>query len=64
MPALDRIEGYSPSQPDSSLYLRSTTEVALPTGPSVEAWVYFYNAPLGQAPRITSGDYLAYIASR
>jgi len=64
LPALDRIEGYSPSQPDSSLYLRSSTEVALPTGPSVEAWVYFYNAPLGQAPRITSGDYLAYIASR
>jgi len=64
LPALDGIEGYSPSQPDSSLYLRSLTEVALPTGPAVPAWVYFYNAPLGQAPRISSGDYLAYISSR
>ena len=64
LPALDAIEGYSPSQPDSSLYLRAVTEVALPTGPTVQAWAYFYNAPLGQATRITSGDYLEYIASR
>ena len=64
LPALDGIEGYSPSQPDSSLYLRASTEVALPVGPPAQAWVYFYNAPLGQAPRITSGDYLQYIASR
>jgi len=64
LPALDRIEGYSPAQPDSSLYLRSLAEVMLPTGPPVHAWVYFYNAPLGQAPRITAGDYLAYMAAR
>jgi len=38
--------------------------VALPTGPAVQAWAYFYNAPLGQAQRINSGDYLEYIASR
>jgi gamma-glutamylcyclotransferase (GGCT)/AIG2-like uncharacterized protein YtfP len=29
-----------------------------------EAWVYFYNAPLGAAPRIPSGDYLAHIRAR
>lgn len=64
LPSLDGIEGYSPAKPDSSLYLRAVTEVSLPTGPTLQAWVYFYNAPLGQAPRITSGDYLEYIASR
>ena len=56
--------GYSPSQPDSSLYLRALTDGTLPMGPTVQAWVYFYNAPLGQAQRIISGDYLEYIASR
>ena len=61
LPALDAIEGYSPSQPDSSLYLRVLTDVSLPTGPTVQAWVYFYNAPLGRAERIASGDYLQHL---
>jgi hypothetical protein len=26
------------------------------------AWAYFYNAPLGQAQRISSGDYLDYLS--
>ena len=25
------------------------------------AWVYFYNAPLGRAQRIESGDYLQHL---
>jgi gamma-glutamylcyclotransferase (GGCT)/AIG2-like uncharacterized protein YtfP len=25
------------------------------------AWAYFYNAPLGGAPRIASGDYLEHL---
>jgi gamma-glutamylcyclotransferase (GGCT)/AIG2-like uncharacterized protein YtfP len=29
-----------------------------------EVWVYFYNAPLGRAPRITSGDYIEHLKSR
>ena len=32
--------------------------VHLPDGTTEQAWVYFYNAPLGKAPRIDSGDYL------
>lgn len=32
--------------------------------PTRDAWVYFYNAPLGAAPRIPSGDYLAHIRAR
>jgi gamma-glutamylcyclotransferase (GGCT)/AIG2-like uncharacterized protein YtfP len=33
----------------------------LDDGRAVEAWVYFYNAPLGRAERIASGDYLEHL---
>ncbi|MBI3400459.1 MAG: gamma-glutamylcyclotransferase [Acidobacteria bacterium] len=59
--ALDEIEGFRPGQPDASLYTRIETPVTLPDGRVVTAWAYFYNAPLGRAPRIESGDYLAYL---
>ena len=62
--ALDGIEGYSPAHPDRSLYLRGEAEVNLPDGTDALAWVYFYNAPLGRAPRISSGDYLEYVRAR
>jgi gamma-glutamylcyclotransferase (GGCT)/AIG2-like uncharacterized protein YtfP len=56
--ALDEVEGYRHDDPDRSLYLRQQTDVSLPGGALARAWVYFYNAPLGRAPRIASGDYL------
>ena len=59
--ALDEIEGYRPSQPDASLYTRVETAVTLDDGRVESAWVYFYNAPLGQAQRIASGDYLEHL---
>ena len=62
--ALDEIEGYRPGHPDSSLYLRQETEVVLPDGQVASAAAYFYNAPLGRAPRIRSGDYLEYVKAR
>ena len=62
--ALDEIEGYRPGEPDSSLYIRSLVPVHLADGVIDEAWVYFYNAPLGKAPRIDSGDYLEYLKVR
>ncbi len=55
--ALDEIEGFDPSDPDRSLYVRQKAEVTFPEGTSIDAWVYFYNAPLGHAERIESGDY-------
>jgi gamma-glutamylcyclotransferase (GGCT)/AIG2-like uncharacterized protein YtfP len=61
LPALDVIEGYTPLQPDSSLYIRTVADVTFDDGRLAQAWVYFYNAPLGQARRISSGDYLEYI---
>ena len=62
--ALDDIEGYRADDPDKSLYTRTQAEVTLQDGKSQNAWVYFYNAPLGQAPRITSGDYLEHVKVR
>lgn len=62
--ALDEIEGYTATEPDTSLYLRRITRVTLDDGRSVDAWVYFYNATLGHAERIDCGDYLEYLKSR
>jgi gamma-glutamylcyclotransferase (GGCT)/AIG2-like uncharacterized protein YtfP len=59
--ALDEIEGYRPDQPDASLYTRVETAVTLDEGRVAPAWVYFYNAPLGRAQRIESGDYLQHL---
>jgi gamma-glutamylcyclotransferase (GGCT)/AIG2-like uncharacterized protein YtfP len=59
--ALDEVEGYRADAIDTSLYVRRKTAVHLEDGTDAEAWVYFYNAPLGAAPRIDSGDYLAYL---
>jgi len=62
--ALDEIEGYRPSQPERSLYTRVLTDVTLEDGRVLSAWTYFYNAPLGQAQRIASGDYLQHLSAR
>jgi len=61
---LDEIEGFRPEEPDASLYRRLETPVTLPDGRTEIAWAYFYNAPLGGAPRIESGDYLDYLRVR
>ncbi len=61
LPVLDDIEGYNLDDPDRSLYVRREVEVTSADGSTEPAWVYFYNAPLGQAPRIPSGDYLQHV---
>jgi len=62
--ALDEIEGYRPADPETSLYTRTLTPVMTDDGGRVDAWAYFYNAPLGRAERIESGDYLEYLKVR
>ena len=62
--ALDDLEGYRPDDPDKSLYARDQADVTLPDGTRARAWVYFYNAPLGRASRIPSGDYLEHVKVR
>jgi gamma-glutamylcyclotransferase (GGCT)/AIG2-like uncharacterized protein YtfP len=59
--ALDEIEGYRSSEPERSLYVRVLTDVTLEDGRVQPAWAYFYNAPLGRAERIESGDYLEHL---
>lgn len=59
--ALDEFEGTKMQEPATSLYTRERVPVTLDDGRVVEAWVYFYNAPIGRAPRIPSGDYLAHL---
>ena len=61
---LDEVEGYRVEEPESSLYTRTLTPVTLEDGTRVDAWAYFYNAPLGRAERIESGDYLEYLKAR
>jgi gamma-glutamylcyclotransferase (GGCT)/AIG2-like uncharacterized protein YtfP len=59
--ALDRIEGYRAEEPERSLYTRTQVSATLDDGRTEDVWVYFYNAPLGRAPRITSGDYMEHL---
>ena len=58
---LDELEGYSSAEPDASLYTRAEIPVTFDDGHIANAWVYFYNAPLGRAERIESGDYLEHL---
>jgi gamma-glutamylcyclotransferase (GGCT)/AIG2-like uncharacterized protein YtfP len=62
--ALDEIEGYRPNDPDRSLYTRAQIPVTFEDGRVESAWAYFYNAPLGGAQRIPSGDYLEHVKVR
>ncbi len=62
--ALDELEGFRPNEPDRSLYQRVLTDVTLEDGRVQKGWVYFYNAPLGRAQRIESGDYLVHLNAR
>ena len=61
---LDEIEGFRANEPESSLYRRLEVPVTLEGGDVVSAWAYFYNAPLGRAERIESGDYLRHLKAR
>lgn len=62
MAKLDEIEGFRPSEPDTSLYTRLQTAVTLDDGSTLEqVWVDLYNAPLGRAQLIPSGDYLEHL---
>jgi gamma-glutamylcyclotransferase (GGCT)/AIG2-like uncharacterized protein YtfP len=64
LPAIDEIQGFRPDDLDHSLYTRTKAPVTLPDGNVEQSWVYFYNAPLGRAPRIESGDYLEHVRAR
>lgn len=62
--ALDEFEGYRPKEPEAGLYVRTLAAAVLEDGSRLKVWVYFYNAPLGRAERVTSGDYLEHLRPR
>ena len=61
--ALDEIEGTATTI-GRSLYSPAAGRRRPGGRHSRRAWVYFYNAPLGRAPRIASGDYLEHTRVR
>jgi len=46
LPQLDAYEGFDPTNPAASLYLRQRTTATLPNGQPVPCWIYTYNHPL------------------
>ena len=58
MPALDRLEGCGPSDPEPHLYRRETMEVELDRGRRLNAWVYLYNRSTEGLRPISHGDYV------
>jgi gamma-glutamylcyclotransferase (GGCT)/AIG2-like uncharacterized protein YtfP len=54
---LDEYEEVLPSQPDEGLFVRALVTVTLDDGRKENAWAYFYNRAVDEAPLIPSGDY-------
>jgi gamma-glutamylcyclotransferase (GGCT)/AIG2-like uncharacterized protein YtfP len=44
--ALDSYEDFRPESPETSLFIRVLTQVALPSGDTQQAWVYLFNQPV------------------
>ena len=61
LPRVDAVEGYDPSAPGRSQYVRDTVRVTTARGRSERAWVYFYARGLGDAVWIPDGDYRAHV---
>lgn len=61
---LDEIEEFYSEQPSASLYIRELSQVQLPTGRRLEAWVYFLPQKPPGARLISSNDYAHHNHSR
>jgi gamma-glutamylcyclotransferase (GGCT)/AIG2-like uncharacterized protein YtfP len=55
---LDTYEGFDPSDPDGSLYLRLRVRLL---HPKVDAWTYVYNSAPPANARIPSGDWAQHV---
>jgi len=55
--SLDEYEGYDPTDPAASLFVRKECAIELTDGRNLSCWVYLYNRDPGQAPLVSSGDY-------
>lgn len=61
---LDDYEECSARFPEPHEYKRSKSEITLPEGGSVLAWVYVYNFPVGRLERIHSEDYARHLLEK
>lgn len=59
---LDRYEGWDPDDEEGSLFVRRHVSLVEPSDRT--AWVYWYNGDPTGRPRISSGDWSAYVQSR
>jgi gamma-glutamylcyclotransferase (GGCT)/AIG2-like uncharacterized protein YtfP len=60
---LDRYEHCLPHLPEESLFIRSTVEVTLANLETTRAWMYLFNRPIDDLPRIWTGDFASYRAT-
>jgi gamma-glutamylcyclotransferase (GGCT)/AIG2-like uncharacterized protein YtfP len=54
---LDDYEGFDPSRPQGSLFVRKRCLVRLNNGQKLACWIYTYNRPLGAARPLPGGNY-------
>jgi gamma-glutamylcyclotransferase (GGCT)/AIG2-like uncharacterized protein YtfP len=54
---LDAYEEYNPNDPAGSQFLRELNKVALPSGATLDCWIYVYNAPVDPSRIVPSGIY-------
>jgi gamma-glutamylcyclotransferase (GGCT)/AIG2-like uncharacterized protein YtfP len=54
---LDDYEGFDPSRPQGSLFVRKRCLVRLNNGHKLACWIYTYNRPLGAARPLAGGTY-------
>jgi gamma-glutamylcyclotransferase (GGCT)/AIG2-like uncharacterized protein YtfP len=54
---LDDYEGFDPTHPDGSIFVRRKWPVTVKSGKRLLCWVYVYNRRAGSAPAIVGGDF-------
>jgi gamma-glutamylcyclotransferase (GGCT)/AIG2-like uncharacterized protein YtfP len=73
LPRLDEFEDYDPSNPEQSLYRRTTIRLPrhktalvqkLFRDPTIDAWIYVYNQPLEHEAKIDARSWPEHLAAR
>jgi gamma-glutamylcyclotransferase (GGCT)/AIG2-like uncharacterized protein YtfP len=61
---IDDYEGLNVEAGETPLYRRDIARATLADGSKMDAWVYWYNGPVGDKPVIESGDVLEYMRKK
>ncbi len=54
---LDDYEEFEPQSPETSLFVRTKTQVRLKDGRLLNAWIYLYNRDPADAPEVIDGNF-------